>query len=1586
MDSETEERLYRQMGMKALKTESGITALYRAISSGKGQVVAVAGDVERLKDSLMRKVEERTNATEEKSAGNKGINPEELKEKVVKRLKMVLGEIIKLNITKIDSQEPLESYGIDSIMINRLNQKLEEVYKEIPKTLFFEYKSIEAVSEYFVRENPEESRKWVGLKEDTAVNLEMTKSERLDGRKEYLKTIRNVNKEWQPKGEMGAKAHEAIAIIGISGRFPGAGNIEEYWENLSQGKDCITEIPEERWKQEGFFNADKQDAVDKGQSYSKWGGFIDGFADFDPLFFNISPREAYNMDPQERKFLESSWAAFEDAGYTKEKLKESSKGKIGVFAGITKTGFELYGPEMWREGEKGFPSVSFSSVANRVSYLMDINGPSMPIDTMCSSSLTAIHEACEHIRRGECEMALAGGVNLYLHPSNYVALCGQQMLSSEGVCRSFGKGGNGFVPGEGVGVIILKRLSEAQKDKDKIYGVIRGSSINHGGKTNGYTVPSPAAQAEVVREAIERSGVEARAISYIEAHGTGTELGDPIEIIGLTKAFESYTEDKQYCAIGSVKSNLGHLEAAAGIAGVMKILKQMEHGKLAPSLHAEELNPNINFEKTPFKVQRQLEEWKNPEIEINGKKRKYPRIAGISSFGAGGANAHIIIEEYWSEKEVEEKEVSETHPALLVLSARDEKGLRKKALEFKDWIEKGRYTALDLGGIAYTLQTGREGMEERLGFTASSLEEVSEKLGAYLNGEEGNAEIYRGQVKQNKEAFNILTSEEEMREAIEKWIKRKKYGKLLELWVKGLGIDWNRLNDGRKYPVKSLPTYPFAKEKYWIEKREEKQSGAGVRELHPLLHENISDFREQRFRTELKGNEFYLEDHRVNGKKVLAGVAYLEMARAGVEASTGEEWVRLKDVVWGRPVILKDEAVKLQIGLVPGENGEIEYEIYSVNEKGEEVTHSRGKAEITEKHKEYRVEIEKLQGKAWEKEMDAAACYAEFERIGINYGLGHRGIEKLYCGKGESLAQLRMPKKVREGSGKYKLHPSMLDSAFQATLGVTGGKIGDTAAVPYTIEEVEVYGGIDEKMWAFVKEREIGKEKKYDIEIIDEAGVVKVRLKGLLMREMAREGERDGLLMLAPVWEEKVRETRNERYSEELVVLCGMTSGEEEELANRLGGVRVIKTAGESESGLSEKYEKTVEILIEEIRKTIERKPEGNILIQTVVKGGEESRLLGGLTGMLKTAKQENPKLNWQMIEVEKGWVTEKMAEVVEEERQGQPGKNIRYEKGKREEERLEELKSESSKEQELWKEGGVYLITGGVGGIGRKITEEITRRLKQSVVVLSGRSELDGEKTSWLRKVNAGGNRVEYIRADVSERASAEGLVRQIKTEHGKLDGIIHSAGVIKDNYILNKSLKEVREVMSPKVSGLVNIDEASRSEKLEFFILFSSIAGVTGNAGQSDYAAGNAFMDLYSERRREEVKEGKRSGETVSINWPLWKEGGMHMDSETEERLYRQMGMKALKTESGITALYRAISSGKGRVVVVEGDVERLKKELVPAIIVLAPTKDKKIDSSLDDIISNIIKNKASKVFQMNLADISLDQSLWGKFHEKE
>ncbi len=800
VDPGTEAMMRDKSGMVAMSAAVGLEAFYQAWRAGHPQVGVVSGDLDKIRQRLVRKTA--VSNPPRRDTSSPSIDTNDLRSKTLEQLKALLGAQIKLSPDRISSQEPFERYGIDSIVITELNQGLEAIFGDIAKTLFFEYQTLSALTDYFIEEYPQACANWTDMAQPQPIA-----SDPASVGVEPLALNANLHLQ------------EPIAIIGISGHYPQADSLDTFWMNLEAGKDCITEIPPERWPLDEFYHEHPEDAVAQGKSYGKWGSFLEGFADFDPLFFNISGREAMSMDPQERIFLQSAWEALEDAGYTRHRLETQFDNNVGVFAGITKTGYDLYGSAWRQQGKLFYPHTSFGSVANRVSYLLNLRGPSMPIDTMCSSSLTAIHEACERLRQGVCHMAIAGGVNLYLHPTNYVELSALKMLSKDGKCRSFGKGGDGFVPGEGVGVVLLKPLSRAMADKDRIHAVIRATSVNHGGKTNGYTVPNPKAQGALIRETLNKAGVHARTVSYVEAHGTGTELGDPIEVRGLTQAFESDTAEVGFCALGSIKSNIGHLEAVAGIAGLTKILLQMQHQKLVPSLHANELNPNISFEKTPFYVQQTLEPWNRPVISLNGETKEYPRIASVSSFGAGGANAHVVLEEYC---ETQVAAIDESQPPVaIVLSAKNEDRLRAYAASLLEHVWN-RLSDAQLRDLAYTLQIGREAMDERLGLWVRSGAELIDKLNAFLEHGEPIDDLFRGRVNHEQEMVMA-------QDAVEPTSNPADLARLLEQWVQGHTIDWTQLYGSDQPRRIGAPTYPFARELYWIapsESTEEVQRAA----------------------------------------------------------------------------------------------------------------------------------------------------------------------------------------------------------------------------------------------------------------------------------------------------------------------------------------------------------------------------------------------------------------------------------------------------------------------------------------------------------------------------------------------------------------------------------------------------------------------------------------------------------------------------------------------------------------------------------------------------------------------------------------
>ena len=487
----------------------------------------------------------------------------------------------------------------------------------------------------------------------------------------------------QPKYER--HVSRDVAIIGMAGVFPGSPDLDTFWKNMESGSDLITEIPAERFDWRKYFG---DPSKEENKMSSRWGGFISDVDKFDASFFNISPREAELMDPQQRLMLEVSWRTIEDAGYAANHFSDT---KTGVFIGVCNVDYaELLESE--RSDVEAYTSTGnyFSIIPNRISYILNVHGPSVAVETACSSSLIAIHQAINAIHNNECDVAIAGGVNVLLTPKRFISFSKAGMLSPDGRCKTFDRLANGYVRGEGAGAILLKPLWMALRDGDHIYGIIRGSAENHGGKANSLTAPNPVAQEELLEESYSRAGVEPGSVSYIECHGTGTSLGDPVEVNGLKKAFEDMYRNRgkefsgdSYCGLGTVKSNIGHLESAAGIAGVLKVLLSMQHGKLPEVVHFKELNPYIEIADSPFYIVNKTLEWKRMRDDSG---RELPRTAGVSSFGFGGANAHVVIEEYiepWQKAQ----DIGPKHDGIVILSARNRDRLKVYVRYLADYLE-----------------------------------------------------------------------------------------------------------------------------------------------------------------------------------------------------------------------------------------------------------------------------------------------------------------------------------------------------------------------------------------------------------------------------------------------------------------------------------------------------------------------------------------------------------------------------------------------------------------------------------------------------------------------------------------------------------------------------------------------------------------------------------------------------------------------------------------------------------------------------------------------------------------------------------
>ncbi len=515
---------------------------------------------------------------------------------------------------------------------------------------------------------------------------------------------------------------ESIAIIGIGCRFPQGKDPETFWKMLQSGTDAIKEVPIDRWK------IDKLDdeITDPSETIkTRWGGFLDQIDSWDSSFFGISPREAQTMDPQQRLLLEVAWEALENAALVPSQLAGS---QTGVFIGISNVDYQRLLYQDLSKLDFYYATGTSSSIAGgRLSYLLDLHGPSLAIDTACSSSLVSVHLACQSLERKESQMAIAGGVNLIISEEIGMTLTKGGMMAPDGRCKTFDEAADGYVRGEGCGIVILKRLEDAIANGDNILAIIKGSAVNQDGLSNGLTAPNGPSQQAVIRQALENASVNPAQISYVEAHGTGTSLGDPIEFKALKKVLMKNRSQNQVCHISSVKTNIGHLEAAAGIASLIKVVLSLQHEEIPQILHLKKLNKYISLDKTPFSI---------PTENILWNKTAEKRWAGISSFSFGGTNCHMILEEGVtfdnanddSNKDVKQ-EIYQRPQHLLTLSAKSENALDDLVASYSDYLEN--HPNSSVGDICFTTNTGRSHFDHRLAIVCESSEELSQKIKEY---------------------------------------------------------------------------------------------------------------------------------------------------------------------------------------------------------------------------------------------------------------------------------------------------------------------------------------------------------------------------------------------------------------------------------------------------------------------------------------------------------------------------------------------------------------------------------------------------------------------------------------------------------------------------------------------------------------------------------------------------------------------------------------------------------------------------------------------------------------------------------------
>ncbi len=1517
-----------------------------------------------------------------------------------------LSESLKVEVGQIDNDESFADYGLDSITGVQLVQTINKSLSiELEITALFDYSSVNRLTAYILSDFKDEiaktlerESKRIAITQDKTSKNEgeisdhsaTTRTNNLNSDEQFLpdnnhKKInqlsspkrfleRNVSSpvdvEKEDRTSRESVQHISIAIIGMSGRFAKSETLNDFWNHLSSGTDLVTKVS--RW------DLSKYSSVGSGNNWDdcKYGSFLENIDHFDPVSFKISGLEATYMDPQQRFFLEESWKALEDAGYA----GESIQGKLcGIYVGCGGCDYQHLFDD--NQPAQAFWGTAESVIPARIAYYLDLHGPAIAVDTACSSSLVAIHLACQGLWARETEMALAGGVFIQSTPGFYVSAGRAGMLSPNGRCHTFDERANGFVPGEGVGVIVLKRLHDAISGGDHIYGVIRGSGINQDGTTNGITAPSAKSQERLERQVYDRFNINPEQIQMVEAHGTGTKLGDPIEFEALTRSFRNYTDKQEYCALGSVKTNIGHAATAAGVAGVIKVLLSLQHKKIPPSIHYESGNSRIQFKNSPFYVNTELQDW---HTEKNS-----TRSAAISSFGFSGTNAHLVIEE----APKLEPRYAEKSGYLIVLSAETSDQLHRHVeniLKFSN-----QKSTIDPGNMSYTLLVGRKHLNYRLACVVRSLNELSEFLKKWLE-KETVSQIYVSELKEQRQRQQA-SLKRYGNHCIQECRKLKKTAEYLEhlntiadLYIQGYRLEYEQLFvDG--YSRISLPTYPFAKERYWVESTAilNGHQAENCSKLHPLLHQNISDLSEQKFSSIFTGKEFFLTDHLVQDQKVLPGVAYLEMAQAAIMRATGSlgrnhMGIRLENIVWVQPIMVNSHPQEIHIRLFPQDNDQISFEIYSYPEKeGQEpVIHCQGTAMLSSINGNTALDLPNLQSECKEPGFDPEYYYEIFSSMGIHYGPGHRGLKTIMIGEKQVLAKLTLPSEIVQTRDQFVLHPCLMDSALQASIGLITlnpaaispesmidekrHNLSMRPSLPFALQELEIFGACTSSMWAWIRYSQGSNADdsvvKLDFDLCDDTGRICVKMKGFSTRTLEDQTKIDcssqttsiesslGNILLTTLWNSvQINTTTISPPSTAQMVIIGGAQSKKRLIRKIFTNVKILDISSkDSIVRLSTKLKAlgsfnhivwiapdySLKTLTEEA--LIIRQNQGVLYVFRLIKAllaiGYDTTDLewtlittqtqrvckndlviptdASIHGLAGSLAKEYPHWKIRLIDMEVGcsWPISDMFALPSDDH----GNAWSYRAGQWYKQDLVPVQ-QLWKEQQLYKSNGIYVVIGGAGGIGEAWSQSVIQQY-QAQLIWIGRRQINAAIQMKLDSLSTIGPTPIYIAADAGNQKSLQQAYKEIKKRFSKIDGVIHSAIVLKDKSLANMDEQQFRSVLSAKVDVCVRLAQIFQKEDLDFVLFFSSIQSFSKAAGQSNYASGSTFKDAFAQRLSREW-----SCIVKVMNWGYWGSVGIATDQSYQDRMER-FGIGSIEPEEGMKALESLLNGSLDQIAMIK------------------------------------------------------------------
>ncbi|MDB4665441.1 polyketide synthase dehydratase domain-containing protein, partial [Verrucomicrobia bacterium] len=994
-------------------------------------------------------------------------------------LAKLVSSVLKIPVEEVSATDDLSEYGFDSITLTELANQVFDLFGiQMSAAILFEHSTLSSFADYLIEEHGQVLRIHYKLPErDSIVESSPDPVRHHTGEP----TVAKLN---------GNHTSDAVAVVGIAGVFPQCPTIEAYWQALAEGRDLISEIPTDRWDWRDYFG-DPQNEPNKTRV--KFGGFIENVDGFDAAFFGISPREAELMDPQHRLFLETVWQALEDAALKPSQLAGS---KTGVFVGIASQDYkEILGEQGINIDAYAATGMAHCLVANRVSYLLNLHGPSEAIDTACSSSLVAVHRGIEALRDGSCDCVLAGGVNLMLTPSLFISFDRAGMLSPDGRCKPFDSRANGYARGEGAGVVVLKRLSQAEADGDHIYSVIRGSGVNHGGRANSLTAPNPKAQAQLLIDIYRREGIDPVTLSYIEAHGTGTSLGDPIEFNGLKRAFSGLESEfgskvpPQNCALGSVKGNIGHLETAAGIAGLLKVILGIKHRVLPPTLNYQRANHQLDLVKSPFYIVDKVREW----VPLTENGRSQPLRAGVSSFGFGGANAHVILEEYspsfiHAANKVLPDMIPNRH-FLIPLSARNSKALRDLAENLL--VHLSGHSSVRTEDIAQTMQFGRQSFKCRVAFVCSVQEELVVLLQAFLNGI-SSANIFTAGSSHGTMAEGLFEGEE-AEEFVAALGRRRKWEQLARIWVNGGNFNWPKPEEGDSRRI-SLPGYPFQHERYWYQSDGITSARPPMmNRKHPLVAENISTLSQQSYRLGLTGQETIFKDHVIGDTALLPFAAQVEMALFAGGDAGGRPVTSLDNVSCSR-ALTDHEAVEAYMVLFP-DGTSTGLEICRDGLAGTRIVYSSCTIGFQTERRPDPIDLATIRRNC-SRSIDPEKCYERFETQTVHYGATLQVLRSVTLGEEEVLAEVGLRRK--DAVELYRVVPEMLDGAVQSLAALMISEPSALAWVPRKIKRIIIWEDLPSRIFVHAVRHSNKTSEKccFDVQVCDEVGKILLIMEG----------------------------------------------------------------------------------------------------------------------------------------------------------------------------------------------------------------------------------------------------------------------------------------------------------------------------------------------------------------------------------------------------------------------------------------------------------------------------------------------------------